>query len=195
MQAGAGEVARSRAQVLDWYARTAPLIEWTEMESPLGALYMARSEAGLCRLMFGVAEDRFREDLPPKARSQRNPDALQAEREQLEAYFGGRLQTFSLPVDLADMTPFQQRVLGLTRGIPAGVIRSYGQLAREVGSPRASRAVGQALGRNPVPIVVPCHRVVGSKGKLTGYSGGRGIESKRWLLRLEGALEEETDHD
>ncbi len=195
MQAGKGEVARSRAQVLDWYARTAPLIEWAEMESPLGALYMARSAAGLCRLMFGVAEDRFREDLPARARSQRNPDALQTEREQLAAYFAGQLQTFTLPVDLADMTPFQQRVLGLTCAIPVGIIRSYGQLAREVGSPRASRAVGQVLGRNPVPIVVPCHRVVGSSGKLTGYSGGRGIESKRWLLRLEGALEEEAGND
>ena len=74
-------------------------------------------------------------------------------------------------------------------------MRTYGELARDVGSPRASRAVGQALGRNPVPIVIPCHRVVGSNGRLTGYSGGQGIESKRWLLRLEGALTGEAGND
>ena len=93
------------------------------------------------------------------------------------------------------MTAFQQRVLHLTSAIPAGALRTYGQLARDVGSPHASRAVGQALGRNPVPIVIPCHRVVGSNGRLTGYSGGRGIESKRWLLRLEGALTDDADND
>ena len=195
MQAGAGEVERSRARVLDWFARTAPLIEWAEMESPLGELYMARSVAGLCKLMFGVEEDQFRAGLPWRARAHRNPDALQAEREQLTAYFDGRLREFSLAIDLGDMTAFQQRVLHLTSAIPAGVIHTYGQLARDVGSPRASRAVGQALGRNPVPIVIPCHRVVGSDGRLTGYSGGRGLESKRWLLRLEGALTEEARDD
>ena len=195
MQAGAGEVERSRARVLDWFARTAPLIEWAEMESPLGELYMARSEAGLCKLMFGVVEDDFRADLPARARAQRNPDALQVEREQLAAWFDGRLREFTLPVDLGGMTDFQQRVLHLASAIPAGAMRTYGELASALGSPRASRAVGQALGRNPVPIVIPCHRVVGSNGRLTGYSGGQGIESKRWLLRLEGALAEEAGND
>ena len=195
MHVGAGEVERSRVRVLDWFARTAPLIEWAEMESPLGELYMARSEVGLCKLMFGVEEDFFRENLPARARAQRNPDALQAEREQLAAWFDGRLREFTLPVDLGGMTAFQQRVLHLASAIPAGVMRTYGELARDVGSPRASRAVGQALGRNPVPIVIPCHRVVGSNGRLTGYSGGHGIESKRWLLRLEGALTGEAGDD
>ena len=168
--------------MLDWFARTAPLIEWAEMESPLGELYMARSEVGLCKLMFGVEEDFFRGNLPAQARAQRNPDALQAEREQLAAWFDGRLREFTLPVDLGGMTVFQQRVLHMASAIPAGEMRTYGELARDVGSPRASRAVGQALGRNPVPIVIPCHRVVGSNGRLTGYSGGQGIESKRWLV-------------
>lgn len=195
MRTEAVEMERSRSMVLDWFARTAPLVAWAEMETPLGALYMARSEAGLCRLMFGVDEEHFRDDLPLRARARRNPDALRAEREQLSAYFDGRLRAFTLPVDLHSMTPFQQRVLSLTCAIPAGALRSYGQIANDLGSPRASRAVGQALGRNPVPIVVPCHRVVGSGGRLTGYSSGRGVESKRWLLRHEGAPVGEGRHD
>lgn len=195
MQARPEEAGRSRARVLDWFARSAPLVEWTEMESPLGALYVARSQAGLCRLMFGVAEDRFRASLPGRARAQRNPDALRDARDALDAYFSGRSMNFSLVVDLNEMTRFQRRVLQLAGAIPAGSLRTYGQLARQLGSPRAGRAVGQALGRNPVPIIVPCHRVVGSDGRLTGYSGGRGVESKRWLLRLENALEESTSRD
>ena len=181
------EVNRSRERVLDWFSRTAPLVEWSEMDSPLGQLYLAQSEAGLCRLAFGVSEDSFRARLPARAKSMRNPDALREAQEQLVAYFDGCKVRFHLPVDLGEMTGFQQRVLRRACAIPAGELRSYGDIARGVGSPRASRAVGQALGRNPVPIVVPCHRVVGSDGRLTGYSGARGIESKRWLLNLEGA--------
>ena len=195
VQAGDVEVGRSRARVRDWFARTAPLVEWAEMDSPLGALYLARSEVGLCRLMFDVEEDGFREHLPARARTRRNPDALCEAREQLEAYFSGNAMPFSLAVDLSGLTPFQRKVLHLTSAIPVGSLCSYGQLARDIGSPRASRAVGQALGRNPVPIVVPCHRVVGSDGRLTGYSGAQGIASKRWLLRLEGAIVEEQRGD
>lgn len=184
--AGIPGVNRSRERVLDWFSRTAPLVEWSEMDSPLGPLYLARSEAGLCRLAIGVTEDSFRARLPARAKSSRNPDALREAQEQLIAYFDGCQVRFCLPVDLGEMTCFQQGVLRRACAIPAGELRSYGDIARDMGSPRASRAVGQALGRNPVPIVVPCHRVVGSDGRLTGYSGAGGIESKRWLLRLEG---------
>lgn len=193
--ASASEVKQSRERVLDWFACTAPLVEWSEMDSPLGPLYLARSEAGLCRLAFGVTEDSFRGRLPAKARSRRNPDALRETQEQLVAYFDGCHVRFHLPVDLGEMTRFQQRVLHRACAIPAGELRSYGEIARALGSPHASRAVGQALGRNPVPIVVPCHRVVGSDGRLTGYSGAKGIESKRWLLRLEGAPVKEVVGD
>ena len=189
------EVQQSRERVLDWFARAAPLVEWSEMDSPLGPLFLARSEAGLCRLAFGVTEDGFRGRLPARARSRRNPDALRDAHEQLAAYFEGCHDRFRLPVDLGEMTRFQQRVLRRACAIPAGEVLSYGDVARDLGSPRAGRAVGQALGRNPVPIVVPCHRVVGSDGRLTGYSGARGIESKRWLLRLEGAPVKEAVGD
>ena len=185
--ASVSEAGQSRERVLDWFSRTAPLVEWSEMDSPLGPLFLAQSETGLCRLAFGVSEDAFRARLPARARSRSNPDALREAQEQLVAYFDGGQVRFRLPVDLGEMTRFQQGVLRRACAIPAGELRSYGDIARDMGSPRASRAVGQALGRNPVPIVVPCHRVVGSDGRLTGYSGARGIESKRWLLRLEGA--------
>ncbi|MCY4525643.1 MAG: methylated-DNA--[protein]-cysteine S-methyltransferase [Anaerolineaceae bacterium] len=180
-------VEQSRERVRDWFSRTAPLVEWSEMDSPLGVLYLAQSGAGLCRLTFGGTEDDFRALLPSRAKSRRNPDSLREARKQLDAYFGGSRVRFRLPVDLGEMTRFQQRVLRRASAIPGGGLRSYGHIARGVGAPRASRPVGQALGRNPVPVVVPCHRVVGSDGKLTGYSGASGIESKRWLLRLEGA--------
>jgi methylated-DNA-[protein]-cysteine S-methyltransferase len=104
---------------------------------------------------------------------------------QLQAYFDGRLRVFDLPLK-PQGTLFQQDVWRLMRRIPYGRVRTYGELAKELGS--AARAVGGASGRNPIPIVVPCHRVVGHGGRLTGYSGGKGVETKRTLLRLEGYL-------
>jgi methylated-DNA-[protein]-cysteine S-methyltransferase len=103
-------------------------------------------------------------------------------------YFTDPGYRFELPVDLDRLTPFQVTVLQAARSIPSGSVWTYGQLARTIGSPKASRAVGQALGRNPVPIVIPCHRVVASDGSLGGYSGGGGLQSKRFLLGLEGAI-------
>lgn len=110
---------------------------------------------------------------------------LDAAREQLGAYFQGRRRQFDLPLRPTG-TPFQLRVWEVMRAIPFGSVRTYGALARELGS--APRAVGQACGRNPLPIVIPCHRVVGAGGQLTGYSGGEGVATKRALLHLEEAL-------
>jgi methylated-DNA-[protein]-cysteine S-methyltransferase len=109
---------------------------------------------------------------------------------QLDAYFAGELHDFDLPVYCAG-TPFQQKVWAALRTIPHGITISYAELAQRIGQPSAVRAVGLANGRNPVSIIVPCHRVIGAGGSLTGYSGG--IERKRWLLRHEGvALREDT---
>ncbi|MDK9717480.1 MAG: methylated-DNA--[protein]-cysteine S-methyltransferase [Trichlorobacter sp.] len=105
---------------------------------------------------------------------------------QLEQYFQGCLQRFDLPVDISLLTPFRQQVLQLTINIPYGSVSTYGQLAKEVGSPHAARAVGGALGANPVPVIIPCHRVVASNGALTGFSGAGGILMKENLLSLEG---------
>lgn len=104
---------------------------------------------------------------------------------QLKEYFAGWRTTFDLPLEPSG-TDFQLSVWELLRKIPYGVTTSYGELARRLGDPKATRAVGAANGANPIPIIVPCHRVVGSKGELTGFGGG--IERKRWLLEHEGAL-------
>ncbi len=104
---------------------------------------------------------------------------LVAVRLALDAYFAGEPDVVLPPLDLLG-TPFQQRVWTALRGIPAGQTRSYGEIAREIGAPSAVRAVGAAIGRNPVSILIPCHRVVGSGGNLTGYAGG--LERKSWLL-------------
>lgn len=109
---------------------------------------------------------------------------LVAARDQLEAYFDGRLGRFNLPL-LPLGTPFQQAVWQALLDIPFGQTRRYGDLARAIGT--APRAIGTACGRNPIPIVIPCHRVIGAGGGLGGYSGEDGVETKRYLLRLEGA--------
>lgn len=106
-------------------------------------------------------------------------------REELLAYFAGKRRTFDLPLE-PQGTPFQQKVWSALADIPYGQTITYGELARRVGCPKGSRAVGQANHRNPLPILLPCHRVVGANGTLTGYGGG--LELKEWLLRLEGIL-------
>jgi O-6-methylguanine DNA methyltransferase len=183
-------VAASRGGVKGWFERTAPLIQWDFTRSPLGPLYVAASRRGLCGLDFGVSEADFLGGLDPLARVERDPAALAQATRQLREYFEGTRQRFDLPLDLEQLTPFQLSVLQTARRIPMGSVWTYGQVARTIGQPKASRAVGQALGRNPIPIVIPCHRVVAADGRLGGYSGGGGLESKRLLLRLEGALQE-----
>ena len=101
-------------------------------------------------------------------------------------YFAGQRDSFNVPVDLSRSTDFQQQVLRAAARVPRGGLATYAEIARHIGKPRASRAVGQALARNPVPIVIPCHRVVAADGSLTGYSGRGGIRTKAQLLVLEG---------
>ena len=108
----------------------------------------------------------------------------QAAAEQLAEYFQQRRQEFTVPVDISTLPPFTRQVLAACATIPGGDTRTYGQLATQVGRPRGARAVGQALGRNPVPILIPCHRVISSDGSLGGF--GAGMEMKRRLLELEG---------
>ncbi len=117
------------------------------------------------------------------ARNDDTPPLLQEAARQLAAYFAGRLRRFELPLRPAG-TPFEQRVWAALREIPYGQVRSYGAIAARIGSPKAARAVGRANHGNPLPIVIPCHRVIGASGALTGYGGGLPI--KEYLLRLEG---------
>jgi methylated-DNA-[protein]-cysteine S-methyltransferase len=116
----------------------------------------------------------------------RTPRAIDEVRRELDEYFGQRRDTFDLRLDLRGLTPFSARVLGELALVPYGHTATYGELAARAGNPRAARAVGAIMNRNPVPIVLPCHRIVGSNGALVGYGGG--LERKELLLRLEGAL-------
>ncbi len=146
--------------------------------SPVGKLLLVADERGLKSLSFG--EGRTPPTVMP---SWKNGGAPLAEPiRQLRAFFGGELRRFELPLQ-PEGTAFQLRVWSALREIPYGQTLSYGELARRLGNPAASRAVGLANGSNPIAIIVPCHRVIGSNGKLTGYGGG--LENKRWLLDFE----------
>ncbi len=141
------------------------------MKSPVGVLTLFADTDALIAVEWGRAPDPAPTPLLREAVAQ------------LEAYFRGRLTSFELPLRLSG-SPFQRAVWALMGDIPYGVTRTYGDLARMLDN--APRAVGGACGRNPVPIIVPCHRVLGAGGRMTGYSGGAGVETKQALLRLEG---------
>jgi methylated-DNA-[protein]-cysteine S-methyltransferase len=153
-------------------------------DSPLGTIWLAASTHGLTGLWFSDQRHgpAHFEQWPPEPA---HPVLAQA-RHQLDAYFACTHTVFDLPLDLSAGTAFQTRVWQALRAIPAGLTQSYATLAERIGAPRAVRAVGAAIGRNPVSIVVPCHRVIGASGALTGYAGG--LARKTALLRLEGAL-------
>lgn len=178
---------RSRARVNMWFADTAPLIRWGEMRSPLGTLFVAVTDGGLCAVDFGRTQTDFLARFDARARLERDTGLVAAALTQLNEYFTARRSRFDLPVDLSSLTPFRRAVLATACRITPGEVWTYQRVAEAMGQPKASRPVGQALAHNPVPIVIPCHRVVASDGSLGGYSGGSGIEAKRWLLRLEGA--------
>lgn len=158
-------------------------ITWCFIESPIGPLRLAADEDGLCLIEFP----------PPRPLNPAHGEIWTEGRHplldvaalQLADYFAGRLQTFDLPLSPRG-TEFQRKVWRELSRIPYGTTINYGQLAQRVGDAKASRAVGAANGRNPLPIVVPCHRVIGANGSLTGFAGG--LPTKQFLLRLEGAL-------
>ena len=155
----------------------------------VGDLYVAVSERGLIALDFGLGERNFvdRVQRRTKATLVRSRTECAEAMKQVREYLDGKRTTFDLPLDMTTMTTFQRQVLTAAINIPRGKWLTYGDVAKAIGRPQASRAVGQALGHNPVPIVIPCHRVLGSDGSLHGYSGGGGIQTKAWLLQLEGA--------
>jgi methylated-DNA-[protein]-cysteine S-methyltransferase len=157
-------------------------------DSPVGELLVAATERGVCRISFDPEPEAELEWLARAygARVLRSPRPLDESRRELDEYFEGRRREFDLEVDLAGLPSFQQLVLEELQRVPYGATATYGGLADRIGRPRAARAVGGALNRNPVPVVVPCHRIVGSSGSLVGYAGG--LERKRHLLALEGAV-------
>lgn len=166
---------------------TTAIIYWGEITTPLGPLFAAVSDRGVCAVEFGRRKPRFSTLSKTRARLEKNARAVAPVIAQLREYFAGQRSHFDLPVDLSSLTPFQREVLAVTRQIPAGQAWSYQRVAQKMARPKSSRPVGQALGRNPIPIIIPCHRVIASDGSLGGYSGGSGLKAKRWLLQHEGA--------
>ena len=182
-------VERALAKLRAKLGEANPVLYYGELAaSPVGPISVALSEAGLVAVEFGEAGPEFLEHLQRNHRAQavRSPERSGPVLRQLAEYFAGQRQSFNVPVDLSRSTDFQQQVLRAASRVPRGGLATYAEIARHIGKPRASRAVGQALARNPVPIVIPCHRVVAADGSLTGYSGRGGIRTKAQLLVLEG---------
>jgi methylated-DNA-[protein]-cysteine S-methyltransferase len=150
------------------------------VESPVGRLQLVATDGGLTAILWRI-ERPGRVRLHAAVEDARHPVLVEAER-QLAEYFGGRRTEFDLKLDFAG-TAFQRKVWRALLTIPFGETRSYAQIAKQIGSPTASRAVGAANGRNPIAIVAPCHRVIGTGGKLTGFAGG--LRAKAYLLALE----------
>lgn len=163
-------------------------IRYAPIDSPFGTLHGAITGRGLVRLAFPEESvEAFLERLSRKVspRIVASPRALAPVRRQLDEYFAGRRRNFDLDLDWSLITAFAQRVLKMTAAIPYGGHLSYAEVAAEAGSPRGARAAGNALGSNPIAIVIPCHRVLHSGGGIGGYGGG--LERKRFLLELEAA--------
>jgi len=163
-------------------------VAWATLDSPLGELAVFVTPAGVVRVAyasehFGAVADEVAERVSPRVlAAPRRTDPL---RRQLDAFFEGRRTAFEFPIDWRLVHGFHRGVLQATAAIPYGRVSSYGEVAAQAGSPRAARAAGNALAGNPIPIVVPCHRVVHADGGLGGYTGG--LDRKRFLLALEGS--------
>ena len=166
------------------------IIYFSSFYTAIGKVCIAKSDKGICRISFPCAnENYFLNSIPLSKHTgtdikfQRNDSILKYETTLLKEYFKGTLATFDFPLDMSCGTPFQKKVWDKLLEIPYGVCRSYKWVAEEIGCPRAARAVGMANNRNPLPPVVPCHRVIGSDGKLTGYASG--LHIKKQLLEME----------
>ncbi len=156
-------------------------------ESPLGPVWVAVTPEGLVVLEIQATMDKFVEGLKKRGFKDIHPEsemAVQAA-SQVGEYLAGKRQSFDFPIDWQVLKSFQRQVLQATFAIPYGKTATYAQIAIQVGKPRAARAVGRAEATNPMPLVIPCHRVLGSDGKLHGYGAAQGLVTKAWLLRLE----------
>jgi O-6-methylguanine DNA methyltransferase len=155
--------------------------------TPLGLVRLAYSEKGLAVVKNGGSRDEFVGFLKRQGFSEviDDPNKTAAAADQLCEYLEGRRTVFELPVDWERLRPFQRQVLQATYSIPYGATETYASIAQKIDRPRAARAVGRAEATNPMPLIVPCHRVLGSDGKLHGYGGLGGLKTKAWLLELE----------
>jgi len=151
--------------------------------SPLGPIWVAVSELGLVSVDYGKLQGDFARTSFQGPQFEIEQTALPLQ--QIEEYLLGKRQAFTLPIDWSGLTSFQRQILEATCEIPYGGTTTYKALAMQAGKPGAARAVGRVEALNPMPLVIPCHRVVGTDGKLHGYAGPRGVETKAWLLKLE----------
>lgn len=163
-------------------------VAYAVVDSPVGELLVAATPAGVVRVSFDFGVDEALSDLARRIspRVLEVPSRLDHARRQFDEYFAGKRRAFDLPVDLRLAAGFRRRVLDALSGVDYGTVVTYREVAAKAGNDRAVRAAGNAVGANPVPIVVPCHRVVRTGGGLGGYGGG--VERKRLLLELEGVL-------
>ena len=155
--------------------------------TPLGSVFVAVCDHGLIAIQIGDAEGDFTQGLAARFGVPLTPSEFQTAQfvHQIEEYLKGERKFFDFPLHWVVMSPFQQKALRAVYAIPYGETRTYGQIAAQIGAPRAARAVGRANATNPMPLVLPCHRLVGADGRLQGYGGGEGIKTKAWLLNLE----------
>ncbi|MFL2434489.1 MAG: methylated-DNA--[protein]-cysteine S-methyltransferase [Vicinamibacterales bacterium] len=165
-----------------------PSVRFGSLETPIGPVFVASSNSGLFDVAFGVTDQvRYVARLGTRVeRALPDQRAVSGVLDQLDDYFCGNVTRFNIPIDLRVSTDFTYRVLCTASQIPFGQTMSYGEISKIIASPGASRAVGGALGRNPIPIVIPCHRVIAGDGRIGGFTGGLAI--KKALLRLEGHL-------
>ena len=158
--------------------------------TPLGDLCIGVSEYGLVAVEWVEKGLDFHEYLTKRFKRpvETNPGRASIALQQLDEYLRGKRRNFSIPIDWSVMRSFQRQVLQIVCTIPYGHTRTYGDIAEELGNRNKARAVGQANASNPMPLVIPCHRVIGSDDKLHGYGGGEGLPTKEWLLKMEGAV-------
>jgi methylated-DNA-[protein]-cysteine S-methyltransferase len=164
-------------------------LSYTGMDAPLvGRLWLAATEQGLCEIAFDGDEAEFVARLERlwRVKPVKDEQPLAEAVKQLREYLAGQRTGFDLPIETRHLRPFQRQVLDATQAIPRGNVSTYRALALQVGRPRAMRAVGRAEATNPMPLVIPCHRVIGSNGSLRGYGGGLPLKSA--LLKLEGVM-------
>jgi methylated-DNA-[protein]-cysteine S-methyltransferase len=163
-------------------------VAYDVVDSPVGELFVAVSDRGLCTISYDTEPEPKLDQLARRfgARVLRSARPVDPVKRELDEYFDGKRRSFDLDVDVRLAREFGRAVLDELARVPFGEVTTYGALAARAGKPRAARAVGTIMNRNPIPIVLPCHRVVGANGALVGYAGG--LERKQALLRLEGAL-------
>jgi O-6-methylguanine DNA methyltransferase len=159
-------------------------------DTSLGAFRLAASDLGLVAVEWAESQPKLLAYLLHRLKGnvEENQKKIQPYAKELGEYIKGKRRQFTFEIDWATLKPFQQKMLKLVYNIPYGEIRTYADIAIQMGHPNAYRAVGRANATNPMPLVIPCHRVIGRDGKLHGYGGGNGLQTKEWLLQMEGAV-------